>query len=196
MTVRDTPRQRLSIVERHPQYDEIIRAMAANETDSSIGARIKPQLDRTTLWRFRKDKLQERLQRAAQGPATVVQALQEQGLLRDTGDISRAVKAVVAATSAVCGADPFVARIEAGYAARSRIKDLAEQKGDLKAWAAVDRNDITALELHARLERRLDAGAPTGTTTIAFITLPGGNAGVGQALDEAAIDTTAVEIDS
>jgi hypothetical protein len=99
-------------------------------------------------------------------------------------------------TRARLATDPFVERVQVLENERARVKGLAEAAGDLRTWAALDRNDITALELHARLERRLDGGAPTGTTTIAFITLPGGNAGVGQALDEAAIDTTAVEIDS
>jgi hypothetical protein len=98
-------------------------------------------------------------------------------------------------TRAHLATSPFVERMELLNSERARMKGRAELSGDLKAWAALDRNDITALELHAKLERVLD-GAPTGTTTIAFITLPGGNAGVGQALDEAAIDTTAVEIDS
>jgi hypothetical protein len=190
------PRHQGAAVERHPQYEEIMRAMVAKQTDGQIASWVKPPLDKTTIWRFRKNRFQQVMQRAAMVPATVAQALQDQGLLRDTADISRAVKAVVQATVQSAAADPFVARIEALQADRARIKAKAEETGDFRAWVAADRNDITALELHARLERRLDGGAPTGTTTIAFITLPGGNAGVGQALDEAAIDTTAVEIES
>jgi hypothetical protein len=53
-------------------------------------------------------------------------------------------------TRARLATDPFVERVEYLNSERARIKGTAEASGDLKAWAALDRNDITALELHAR----------------------------------------------
>jgi hypothetical protein len=154
------PRHQGAAVERHPQYEEIMRAMVAKQTDGQIASWVKPPLDKTTIWRFRKNRFQQVMQRAAMVPATVAQALQDQGLLRDTADISRAVKAVVQATVQSAAADPFIARMEESRLRRERMLAKAEEADDFRGFAALDRNDITALELHARLEHRLDAAPP------------------------------------
>lgn len=76
---------------------------------------------------------------------------------RETGELTRAVIA----------ADPILARVAAIDADRARIKAAAEGKEDYRAWSALDRNDLSAIELHAKLTGRLvEHQAPTTQVVI------------------------------
>jgi hypothetical protein len=151
------PAPSLSAVERHPQYERILKAMTANQTDQQIAAWVNPRLDRTTLWRFRKNKLQPMLQQRAQGPAMVAQALQDAGIIRDAEEMHVATKAVMAATAASAAADPLLARIMEHQRTLDAAIGFACDHEDPKSVAACVATDLKGLELHARLTGRLES---------------------------------------
>lgn len=75
--------------------------------------------------------------------------------------------AIAEATGAVIAADPYLTRMRAREVARQRVLDAAEDREDFRAWSALDRNDLSAIELEARLTGRLDSHPPAaGTTTV------------------------------
>jgi hypothetical protein len=97
-----------------------------------------------------------------------------------TADIARQVDRNLAeaeATRAVIAADPILSRMEQRRRERAEVLQEARAKGDVRGWAAVDRNDISATELEARLTGRLDA-QPTGANCAVIVLpvagLPGG----------------------
>ena len=150
-------------VERHPQYSRIIQAMAERVPDSQIAKAqwLKPPIDRTTLWRFRKTKLEAKLQQAALGPATVAATLQAKGLLANTDQVNEAVNAVVAATVARLGADPYLARIARHQQTIDDSLQDARADKDGRTVAALIGTDLKGLELDARLTGRLETVATT-----------------------------------
>jgi transcriptional regulator with XRE-family HTH domain len=79
---------------------------------------------------------------------------------RETGELTRAVIA----------ADPFISRVSRQYEHLDKAYQLAEDKEDPRAIAAVATADSRVTELHARLDGRLDA-QPTGANC-AVIVLP------------------------
>lgn len=160
--------------ENHPQFSKILAAFAT-QTDAEITAWAKPQLNRTTVWRWRRKYAGERAELVspearATVAATVASALQREGLLIPQAKRNQTIAIAKAATEAALSADPFIAHVSKGNARRERWMDKAETDEDYRALAALDRNDISALELHARLANRLDS-APAGTSST-FVLIP------------------------
>ena len=75
-------------------------------------------------------------------------------------------------TRAQLQSDPFITRIEQLRSDRERIKQATEDAKDFKAWSSLDRNDLTELELHARLAGRLDQAPTTSITMISLAPTP------------------------
>jgi hypothetical protein len=117
-----------------------------------------------------------------------------QDLNRVSGDVVGDTRNAIALTQAVIQADPFIARAKALEEDRARIKAKAEEKEDLRAWSSLDKNDLSNLELHARLAGRLNdtpqtqvaiqivcpAGMPTAETPISETLGPVIEIGVGK----------------
>jgi transcriptional regulator with XRE-family HTH domain len=93
-------------------------------------------------------------------------------------------------TRAVIAADPILSRMEQRRLDRERLLKTAEDSADLRGWAAIDRNDISATELEARLTGRLDSQPTGGQVAVVVLPvagLPGPAAPVAQVLPAGAV---------
>lgn len=150
-------------IDRHPQREQIIRDILANKPYRDISATLQPPIHYTTLQRYARSVIRPTME-GAQVLAKSLQALAKNGMETPVAlDPQHATQVALAA-------DPFIARVEQLRAERAEVKQQARSGGDLRTFAALDRNDLTELELHARLANRLDS-APAGTSST-FVLIP------------------------
>lgn len=126
-----------------------------------IAAQADPPVSQAAICRFKLSV--SRKTQAAVAKAKTAIAYRDMGLDADSAQ-------AVARAALTVATDPFLFAVEQLRIDRQRIKGKAETADDLRAWVAADRNDLTALELHARLAGRLDA-APTGERNT-FVLVP------------------------
>jgi hypothetical protein len=174
-----------SVIDSHPQRQKIIDAMLNGRTLRDIASSVSPAVSVAALHRYRSGKVAPALKNAA----FATKVLSGTDLVDPKHGVSPELEKVVSETSAALAADPFISRVLELRGDRQKVKDLAlaGEKPDLKAWVSADRNDLTELELHARLAGRLDS-APKTVNNIAFVTLPGGQSGVGRVIDDLPMD--------
>lgn len=141
----------VSSLESHRQRQQIIDALVADTPYRQISAWTDPPVTIATLSRYK--------QHAVAVTREAVIAAKRAIANSDNGLDGVSTQAVTKAVMTVA-ADPFLSAVADLKADRARIKGKAEDAGDLRTWVAADRNDLTALELHARLANRLDTQAP------------------------------------
>lgn len=102
-------------------------------------------------------------------------------------DVVEQVKETQDLTRQAAIADPIIAQIERHDADRARLKQIAESKGELRAWSSLDGNDLRSIELTARLTGRLKDTQNTNNTSI--LILP-----QGQSLPDLPDDTVVIDM--
>ncbi len=139
----------VSILESHPQRQKIINALVAGSTLAQIVAWAVPKVTESAICRWR--------QKISRESASTIQSAQDILSTKDSpsDELLGGIATRVAMAVAV---DPFLLAVQELRQDRARIKGKAEDTGDLRTWVAADRNDLTSLELHAKLAGRLDAG--------------------------------------
>jgi hypothetical protein len=166
---REQPFMALAFTE-HPQFRQAVEWLESGMDSATVATKLQPKVNRTTVWRYWANR-RKRIKDAAKVPSTVVSALEERGLLKDGAEVAQLARVVADATETVLAADPYIARMEQLRADRQRVKDMALQgeKPDLRTWSALDRNDLTEIELHARFSGRLESGQRGGDVNLALI---------------------------
>jgi hypothetical protein len=175
-----------SAIETHPQRQKIIDAIISGQGCDTIARNAKPRLNKVTVWRYAKNVVKPALEKAAAGAkvlaAADLQLPPPNGITENQGAID--------ATRAVIAADPILSRMEQRRLDRERLLKTAEDSADLRGWAAIDRNDISATELEARLTGRLDSQPTGGQVAVVVLPvagLPGPAAPVPQVLPAGAV---------
>lgn len=161
----------ISSIETHPQRQKIINALLSGSSLRQIAAWAQPPVTTAAICRWRQ-KATATLESARQ-QAKLVIANNDKDLLDSNGEPKRDVMQAVTRAALTAAADPFIARVEQLRAERATVKAEAHGEGDYRAYAALDRNDLTELQLHAQLAGRLDTGAQQ---TNIMIVCPAGNA--------------------
>ncbi|HWQ56631.1 MAG TPA: hypothetical protein VN442_23285 [Bryobacteraceae bacterium] len=151
---------------------KVIDAMIAGEPCRKIAATIRKANTGLTV---------SHTQVAAYRRQIVKPAILTSQKVREMSEIQQSVSEVTRETAnltrAVVTADPILTRMEQRRLERERILGKAEKKEDFRGWAALDRNDLTATELEARLTGRLDsqpAAAQVAVIVLPTASLPGG----------------------
>jgi hypothetical protein len=145
-------------VEQHPQFQQILDWIAAGKDCESIAGKLQPPLHSTTIWRYKRNKLQA----AMQGPASVISDLAAKGLLRQDIQPAQALQAAVSAGAAALAADPLISRIQQHRA----IVDAKISEAGAQGAASLISADLKGLELEARLTGRLDSTAGAQSLTV------------------------------
>lgn len=138
-----------SSIETHPQRQRIVESICAGQTLREIASWTNPPVSQMAISRFKSRAMvltAKALNQATSSISKQGDSVTEQG-----------VQAVTRAALAVA-VDPFLSRVAHLDAERERLKRVAEGNNNLGAWSALDGNDLRALELHAKLAGRLDAG--------------------------------------
>lgn len=148
-----TPR----MVETHPQRDQILEDLLAGKSLASISRQYG--ISSSALCRYRSKVVAPKLAEVSK-LASVAKTLQS---VADSPQHEYSISVPniepIRATSAVLAADPFIRAIDRINSDRARIKGKAEADDKYSDWASLDRNDLSALELAAKLSGRLDSGA-------------------------------------
>jgi hypothetical protein len=140
-------------VDGHPERAKIIEAILAGIPVRQIAQSIgPPPISHHAIAKYRRDVVVPTLKNSS----VLSKVLHFQGVnpvecLQDRGERELARAALVS--------DPVMERLRQRAAERERLMAIAEAKEDIRGWAAVDRNDLTALELEAKLTGRLEAGS-------------------------------------
>jgi hypothetical protein len=145
-----------STVEGHPHKEKIVEMILANVSLRKIADIVTPPLSIMALHRYK----QKILKPAIVNAANLSKVLSRQGI--DPKEVLTSPESCATVTEAVQAAvkaDPFLTHVQKSLERRERWMQQAEEKNDFRAMAALDRNDISALELHARLAGRLDSAA-------------------------------------
>jgi hypothetical protein len=77
-----------------------------------------------------------------------------------------------ALTQTLAAADPIIAEIQRIRSERLEVQSEARADGEYGAWASMDRNNLSAIELEARLAGRLDSGSKTQVNVMVFSGMP------------------------
>jgi hypothetical protein len=160
--------------------DAMLAGMPSREVSRLIQANGGPYVSHVAVSGYRKEVLRPAIQ-----TATKLQQLDRvphdsAGMIQQTAEVTRAVIA----------ADPILSRMEQRRLDRERLLKTAEDSADLRGWAAIDRNDISATELEARLTGRLDSQPTGGQVAVVVLPvagLPGPAAPVPQVLPAGAV---------
>ena len=163
----------ISAVESHPMRQKIIDAILAGQTLKQITAWTVPSVSTASICRFKRNALAKTGRVVNQAVADLIQSDANLPHYPDSR-VSQSVTQVALAVAS----DPFLCAITKSATRRERwMKDI-EDAGDYgvdgpdyKALATLDRNDLTGLELHARLAGRLD-NAKAEITINALLNVP------------------------
>lgn len=139
----------MSTIETHPQRQRIVESICAGSTLREIAAWTNPRVTPMALSRF-KAKAMAITDNAVAAVKTAI-ALNK-------NDLTQVDPKLVTKAALAVAVDPFLSRVAHLDAERERLKRVAEGNNNLGAWSALDGNDLRALELHAKLAGRLDAG--------------------------------------
>lgn len=150
----------VSTIESHPQRQKIIDALVQGQTLHQIAAWAEPKVTESAICRWRRKITLQTANAIDHAKALIANSDSSNSALTNQA-ANRA--AMIAAT------DPFLSRVLELRRERAEVKGEARSEGDLRAFAALDRNDLSELELEARLTGRLE-GPAAGTTTI-YITM-------------------------
>lgn len=137
-------------LDQHPQLPQVLDWIALGKSDSWIAKKLQPRLDPTTIWRYRKRRMQAETNPAA----NVVDILKSKNLISETASVSDLTHAIESATVPSLQADPIRARLARH---RDTIDASLAAADDGKTVAALVGVDLKGLELDARLTGRLDA---------------------------------------
>jgi hypothetical protein len=168
----------VSSIESHPQRQKIIDALINNQTLQQIAAWTEPKVTESAICRWRR--------KITLQTANAISKAQTAITNRDNGLEQDCTKIATQAAMAVA-VDPFLARVAQLRQERAEVKLEARSDGDLRTWATLDRNDLSELELHARLAGRLDTA--TSSLTIQLV-----SPAVPQAAAPATDDITVIDI--
>lgn len=80
---------------------------------------------------------------------------------------TKQVAKTAALTEALAIGSSIISRVQELAADRAEVKEKAKADGQLGAWASMDRNDLSALELEARLTGALDT-RPSTVNVVVF----------------------------
>lgn len=174
------PRGAAVTAKTHPLRERIDEALLSGMHYRAVSNAewLKPKLSTTSIFNYWKKVIQPRL-----GANTnIVKALRDGGLLNGTASVHAVGTALQSVTQAQLAADPYISRMAQQDSERLRIKGLAEAKEDYRTWAALDKNDLSATELHARLTGRLDSSAGTTTNNV-MVFMPSGQIPTAEVID-------------
>ena len=138
-------------VESHPQREKIIEALLNGESAKKIAKWVNPRLSHVAIYNFRNAKVSP----ALTGVSQIANSLQAKVIGTEVSSPESRQQAVKDATRTALTLNPILERMERRRLDRERILQQAEADKDYRAWAAVDRNEITATELEMRATGQL-----------------------------------------
>jgi hypothetical protein len=89
-----------------------------------------------------------------------------------TQPITQQISETAALTRALSVGDPIISRLQKRSEERAEVLDAARKDGEYGAYASLDRNELSTIELEARLAGRLDSGSKTQVNVMVFSGMP------------------------
>lgn len=150
----------------HPMEDQIVQALLRKDTPQKIAQWVKPKVSVSAIREYGL-RLRAAVRESSAAPSAMAQALQARGLLTDSPEVAE----IVEATSAVLAqSDPLLSRVRRNYEALDdqMVVELAKppSKRNAAAICGLVSTDLRAVEMEARLTRRLDSPAQGLSITI------------------------------
>jgi hypothetical protein len=152
-------------IDTHPQRDKILEALLNNESPQSIAKWINPPINHTSIWRYRRNRIEPKLKQAAETAKT----LQQNALLAARASVAVPDDVIRDAAYASVAADPIMSRVLAKY---QRYDDMYAKTVDPQGFSSIDRAETQALTLHANLTGRLQQAGPSTVVQIVFGQFP------------------------
>lgn len=172
-TVRARLRRRPSPVEDHPEFPEIVRALADGLSTYQVSERWK--ISQSTVSRYRAKRLDpailEAIRRKNRGQINPAKPTTSELIAPEAeGAIAAGMER---ATRRDLPGDMVLDRMTSKLSRYGKWFSGAEKARDFKSLAALDGAESRAIELFARLTGRLDSSSSTTTTNITVI-MPSG----------------------
>lgn len=155
-----------SVIEDHPQLNEINRAILNKQSIDAIVKWVSPQVSRATIQRYRARVLAAPIKQHARTLAKRV----VENVTREVPALSEAQ--IRGELDQQTIAQPFRKLLDKKLARYDRWIDIAHEKGDVRGFAAVDSAETRAIELDARLAHALDPSSQNAQTINIAVVLP------------------------
>lgn len=153
----------VSSLESHPQRQKIIDAIAAGIPYRDISSWTQPPVTPMALSRYKRSAVDTLIRNVTSAKAAIA---------NNDSDLTVVNNEAVTRAALSVASDPFLLAAQKQSDRRGRwireiedAGDYTDSGPDYATLAKLDRNDLTALELHARLAGRLDA-RPTGGDSV------------------------------